>query len=114
MKIDITYDVRTDTPPSKDPDSRSQILKNYHKQLWSKTLPSGEEFQLVSSTPKTYLHHKSELGEFFLSSDAITHSYSQMKRMSHIIEQVPSEDVESLFSTGCTDRCIHYLSFQKS
>jgi hypothetical protein len=69
--IDITYDFRRDTPEGKDPDSYSKTLRQYHKMLWSKPLPSGELFQLSDDTPGHYLHHKSALGEFSLSSDAV-------------------------------------------
>jgi hypothetical protein len=100
--IDINFNVLSDTPPSKDPDSHSPTLRKYHKILWSKPLPNGKFFKLVDSNPKTYLYHKSCLGEFELGSDAITHSYRNWKRMSHIIKQIPTEKVESLFDYGCT------------
>jgi len=64
-QIDIDFDFYSDTPPNKDPDSYSPTLRSYHKLLWSKSLPSGAEFKLVDTTPYVYLHHKSELGEFF-------------------------------------------------
>ena len=77
--IDITFDVFSDTPKGKDPDSYSPTLRNYHKMLWSKPLPSGKNFSLDLDSPRL-LHHKSDLGEFFLSSDAITHSYHGVKK----------------------------------
>ena len=64
--IDITFDFRTDTPPGKDPDALSPTLRRYHKLLWSKPLPSGVPFALSDTSPGDYLHHRSELGEFFL------------------------------------------------
>ena len=48
-----------------------------------------------------YLYHKSDLGEFFLGSDAITHSYKNHKRKKWLTEQIPSE-VNELFDTGST------------
>jgi hypothetical protein len=101
-QIDINFDFYSDTPPNKDPDSYSPTLRSYHKLLWSKSLPSGAEFKLVDTTPYVYLHHKSELGEFFFSSDAITHSYKHVIKMSQIISQVPSEEVDSIFHHGST------------
>lgn len=68
--IDITFDFRSDTAPGRDPDAVSPTLRKYHQLLWSKPLPSGAPFELDATFPHTYLHHLSELGEFFLSSDA--------------------------------------------
>jgi hypothetical protein len=100
--IDINFDFHSDTPANKDPDSRSPTLRNYHKLLWSKTLPNGQFLELLDTKPKTYLYHRSNQGEFYLGSDAITHSYRKVKRMSHVISQVPPEMVSSLFATGST------------
>jgi hypothetical protein len=100
--ININFDFYTDTPSKKDPDSHSPTLRKYHKMLWSKTLPNGHYFELMDTKPKTYLYHLSNLGEFYLGSDAITHSYRDTKRMSHIISQIPSEKVGSLFLAGST------------
>ena len=94
--IDITFDVYSDTPEGKDPDSFSSTLRNYHKFLWSKRLPNKEEFCLNLDKPKL-LHHKSALGEFFLSSDAIGHTYSRVKKMSHIIDEISHEEIDSFF-----------------
>jgi hypothetical protein len=77
-------------------------LRRYHKILWSKTLPNGDFFELVDTKPNTYLYHESDLGTFYLGSDAITHSYRNTKKMSHIIKQVPSEKVDTLFLHGST------------
>ena len=73
--IDINFDVYSDTPKGKDPDSFSPTLRQYHQILWSKPLPNNEKFHLNLDKPKI-LHHKSALGEFFLSSDSIGHTYS--------------------------------------
>lgn len=100
--FDINFDFYSDTPPHKDPDSHSPTLRKYHKMLWSKPLPNGQSFELVDTKPGTYLYHHSINGEYYLGSDAITHSYRNVKRMSHIISQVPSEKVNSLFSIGST------------
>ena len=99
--IDINFDVYSDTPKGRDPDSYSPTLRSYHKILWSKDLPNGVRFDLDDNTPRL-LHHKSELGEFLLSSDSIGHTYSRVKSMSHIINQIPSEEINSFFSTCST------------
>jgi hypothetical protein len=46
--LDIGFDFRTDAG-GKDPDSHSPTLRNYHRLLWSKPLPSGEFFDLSDS-----------------------------------------------------------------
>ena len=99
--IDINFDVYSDTPEGKDPDSFSSTLRNNHKFLWSKRLPNNEEFYLNLDTPKL-LHHKSALGEFFLSSDSIGHTYSRVKKMSHIIEEISHEEINDFFSICST------------
>ena len=100
MTIDITFNVFTDANGG-DPDSTSPTLRAYHKMLWSKKLPNGELFQLSDKKGGTYLHHTSALGDFFLGSDAITHSYKNHKRKTWLTEQI-KEEVQGLFDTGST------------
>jgi len=99
--VDITFDVYSDTPIGKDPDSHSPTLREYHQILWSKTLPSGDRFDLDDRTPRL-LHHNSHLGEFFLSSDAITHTYKNTKKMAQIVGEVPSDELDTFFSISST------------
>ena len=61
--IDITFDVFSDTPTGKDPDKFSATLRDYHRQLWSKSLPNGGVLELDENIPYV-LSHKSILGEF--------------------------------------------------
>jgi Family of unknown function (DUF6994) len=91
--IDITFDFRSDTPgyPKTDPDIVSPTLRQYHKLLWSKPLPSGALFKLVDTTPGVYLHHRSQLGEFWLASDAVIPTFRKEARLSAIIGQMPEE-----------------------
>lgn len=89
--IDITFDFRSDTPPGTDPDARSPTLRRHHKLLWSKPLPSGVAFELVDTTPGVYLHHRSQLGEFWLTSDAVIPTFRKEARISHVLEQIPEE-----------------------
>ena len=100
-QIDINFNVYSDTPEGKDPDSFSPTLRKYHKTLWSKSLPNNKEFYLNLDTPKL-LHHKSALGEFFLSSDSIGHTYSRVKKMSHIIDEISQAEIDSFFSICST------------
>jgi hypothetical protein len=101
MYIDINFDFRSDSN-GKDPDKYSGTLRSYHKTLWSKTLPNGEFFTLDDTKPDTYLYFKGKSNEFFLSSDAITHSYKHWKRMKHIIDILPKNIIEEIFNWGCT------------
>ena len=48
------------------------------------------------------LHHKSELGEFFLSSDQIGNTYSNVGKMSHIIEQISKEELDYFSNVRAT------------
>ena len=99
-QIDINFNVFSDTPEGKDPDSHSPTLRKYHQILWSKLLPDGRMFELDLDTPKL-LHHKSDIGEFFLSSDAIGHTYKNVKKMSHILDQLQYGELDSFFNL-CT------------
>jgi hypothetical protein len=99
--IDITFNVFSDTPEGKDPDSYSPTLRKYHQILWSKPLPNGDNFSLDLDTARL-LHHKSELGEFLLSSDQIGNTYSSVKKMSHIIEQIPMDEIDYFESLRAT------------
>lgn len=91
--IDVTFDFRSDTPPGLDPDAFSPTLRSYHQRLWSKPLPSGAPFMLAITAPRC-LHHRSELGEFRLSSDAVIPSFTKWLRMAHVIEQIPEAERE--------------------
>lgn len=102
MKIDINFDFRNDVPINKDPDIFSQKLRQYHKILWSKNLPSGKLFDLTDTIASKYLFHQSSLGEFSLSSDNISHSYIHVKRFKSITSQLndkQQEEILRLFST---------------
>jgi hypothetical protein len=92
--IDINFDFRTDTPPGRDPDAFSSTLRSYHKQLWSKPLPNGTPFSLDDTKAKVYLHHQSELGEFFLSSDSAIHTFTRLPSMSYIVDQLKNGEAE--------------------
>ena len=98
--IDVTFDFRRDTPKGKDPDFYSKTLRRYHKVLWSKQLPSGAFFALDDSKSDAYLYHKSEVGEFYLSSDTAIHTFSRWKSMAHIIKQINEEDLEEFRTIG--------------
>ena len=48
--IDITFDMFSDTPEGKDPDTWSPTLRKYHQTLWNKRLPNGKIFSLDLET----------------------------------------------------------------
>jgi hypothetical protein len=104
--IDVTFDFRSDTPgygrPRVDPDASSPTLRRYHQLLWSKPLPSGTPFTLEVTTPGVYLHHLSERGEFWLSSDAVIPFWSRWGKMSHLIDQIPEVEREECKRIGYT------------
>ncbi len=100
MKIDTTFNVYSDANGG-DPDSTSLTLRSYHKMLWSKKLPNGQNFKLTDKKSGVYLFHSSGLGEFLLGSDAITHSYRNHKRKTWLTQQI-QDDVQELFDTGST------------
>lgn len=101
-QIDTSFDFRSDTPPGKDPDAFSPTLRRYHRLLWSKPLPRGVVFELVDTTPRVYLHHRSEMGEFFLSSDAVIPSFTREPKVAHIIDQMPKEELDEFNTIGYT------------
>ena len=100
MIVDTTFNVYSDAQGG-DPDSTSPTLRSYHKFLWSKPLPNGQTFELTNNKSGVYLYHKSELGVYFLESDAITHSYINHKRKAWLTQQIQDE-VKELFDSGST------------
>ena len=74
-QIDIMTDFQEDAG-HRDPDIYSRLLQSYHQRLWSKKLPSGAEFTLVAGLAGSarVLTHRSDLGDFTLSSDTLANS----------------------------------------
>ena len=101
-QINVSFDFRSDTPPGRDPDAYSRTLRRYHRLLWSKPLPNGIPFDLEDARPKGYLVHRSELGEFFLSSDAVIPTFSRARRLAPVIHQIPAEEREAFHRIGYT------------
>jgi hypothetical protein len=103
MLIDTSFDFRRDAG-GKDPDAYSVTLSRYHKLLWSRVLPSGALFDLeVSRRHGAYaLHHRSELGEFSLTSDSIIHTYTRWSKLKHITELFDEEENEAFRTLGYT------------
>jgi hypothetical protein len=76
MPIDTSFEFRADAG-GKDPDIYSPTLRRYHKFLWSKPLPNGRLLDLDDTVRGSYLYHRSELGEFFLSSDSVIPTFTR-------------------------------------
>lgn len=100
--IDTEFDFRADTPAGKDPDTYSPTLCRYHQLLWSKPLPSGDVFELAHKGAPFYHYHNSSLGEFWLSSDTVIPSFWRKKKIAHIIEQIPKDDLDRFNTLGYT------------
>ena len=98
-EIDVTFDFRRDTPEGKDPDTHSKTLRRYHKLLWSKHLPCGAFFGLDDGIARHYLHHRSAVGEFSLSSDAVIPTFKWHKRIKTVI---PEEELRAFNAVGYT------------
>ena len=95
--IDTNFDVYSDTPPGRDPDSHSPTLRRYHADLWSKPLPDGTPFVLVPDGRSRYLYHQSPRGEFVLASDAIGHTYRDIRSMAHVIDRTPAVQIAQFY-----------------
>ena len=99
-EFDSEFDLRSDTPAGKDPDTYSPTLRRYHRMLWSKELPNGQVFDLVPEKRTVYLAHDSDLGRFVLSSDTIATSHQ--KRLNHFYSQLSDEENERFHRQGYT------------
>lgn len=98
--VDVAFDVRTDTPEGKDPDSHSATLREYHRLLWGRPLPDGSPFEFSTARRGSYLYHSSVLGEFHLGSDSIITSHRG--RMGKLWDQVQPEVNEHFLRIGYT------------
>lgn len=101
MRIDTSFDVRSDAF-GRDPDAHSATLRRYHQMLWSKVLPGGTVFDLDMTTPGAYLHHRSALGEFFLSSDSFIPTFTSWIALKPITSQLSEEANEAFRAIGYT------------
>lgn len=101
MRIDTSFDVRTDAA-GKDPDKHSRTLRDYHRILWSKPLPCGRSFDLDDTMRGAYLHHRSELGEFYLSSDSVIPTFTRWASLRHITGLFSEDENEAFRRIGYT------------
>lgn len=102
MDINFTYSMYEDSN-EKDPDSYSKTLNQYHTYLWNKKLPNENLLNassLFKSGYKVILNSKDY--ELSTSSDAIIHTFSNMKQMQAIIQELPKSDIYNFFNIGST------------
>ena len=103
VMISTKFNVFSDTPVGKDPDSCSPTLKQYHKLLWTKPLPNGDKLELNDNKEYNYLLCKTKQEEFSVGSDAITNSYGSRRVLRDMLEQEDRlDDLSELFTKGCT------------
>jgi hypothetical protein len=100
--IDTTFDFRSDTPPGKDADALSPTLHRYHRLLWSKPLPGGFLFELTDRRPRGYLYHRSELGEFWLSSDTVIPTFVKEPGLANVFTELSAGELEAFGRIGYT------------
>lgn len=97
--IDVTRNLLEDAG-GRDPDSHSPLLRQYHRQLWSRPLPSGHTLELDEK-----LRLRSGDEDWWLASDAITNSYlswSQPAWFAKVRSDIDPDLVRGLFDAGCT------------
>jgi len=98
--IDIDYDFAEDYNKNKDPDKYNKKLRIWHKLLWEKYLPNTNT--IFTLFDKDYgLFHQSEIGEFYLTSDAIVHTYSRGYSNPEIINRIPKEEIDNFYHIAC-------------
>lgn len=69
--VDTSFNYHDDSD-GKDPDKYSPTLRRHHQLLWSKELPTRSGRFDLTPEGTSHLTHRSALGTFYLSSDAIT------------------------------------------
>ena len=95
--IDVEFDFQQEAGldragVQRDSDKYSPTLQEYHRILWSKPLPNGKMFELTKIS-NNRLYHKSELGEFYLSSDRAIATFSSWVKMKPIIDQISAKEL---------------------
>ena len=112
FQFDVNFDTRSDTPLKsdgtiKDPDGYSKTLNLFHKLLWSKQLPNGEIFKLITGKKSNgwlKLVHSGRNGEFVLTSDAFGltfRGWNDMQKIIYEFKQLNPREFE-LFVKKCS------------
>ena len=99
--IDITFDFRSDTPKDRDPDTHEQNPAPAITSCFGANALPGEACSLScdDTTRGSYLHHRSAIGEFSLSSDAVIPTF---KWVPHIKTSIPKAELDAFNAIGYT------------
>ena len=110
IMLDITYDYRKIKQDGSwdEPDMVSEELKQAHKILWSKELPTGDLFHLSEGAAEDwdignpYLVLKTYLGKIKLTSDSMINSYlkGKTKRLGKTLDLLTKEEKTSFLKLG--------------
>ena len=97
--IDVEFDFQQEAGldragVQRDSDKYSPTLQEYHRILWSKPLPNGKMFELTKIT-NNQLYHKSELGEFSLSSDWGAVTLSGRRQTKKFLSELDLADLQN-------------------
>lgn len=101
MELDTTFDFRSDAH-GKDPDKHSKRLKEYHKYIWSKNLPSSRRMFLEDDEPNKYLIFNDLEFKHHLTSDSIANSLASRKSMNSIFYRIDSTLINSFKTLNST------------
>lgn len=88
--VDTSFNYHDDSD-GKDPDKYSPTLRRHHQLLWSKELPKRSGRFDLTHERRSRLTHRSALGTFHLSSDAITTRLQ--KQAAKLIAGIPEEEI---------------------
>jgi hypothetical protein len=99
-RVDVSFNFRSETPGTRDVDRYSPTLKEFHRILWSKALPNGEQLDLRPGGGGAYLVADVATVRHWWSSDSITNSHL------HATSRVPvasalSELAQQVRDAGC-------------
>jgi hypothetical protein len=91
--INTTFYMDSDAN-GKDPDSYSPTLVKFHRYLWSKELPNGNQLELeIQGRINFFLTANREGNVYEFSSDRIVMTMLKWKRMKSILNQVNEDEI---------------------
>ncbi len=92
--FDVEFDLRNDQKCKglkPEPDSCSEILYSWHRNLWNKKLPNGEKFDIKLS--ENYLELLTMNEKFRFGSDWMINTYYDWKRQKDVIDEIPFSEI---------------------
>ena len=99
MQVDTSFDFRCESN-GKDPDAYSPTLRSYHRFLWSKQLPIGENLEIEEIN--SALIYRFNMQTLKFGSDSISNSYIGTKRITHLVGQITQTEFEEFRDKGST------------